>query len=251
MEEICICRKVLSVNGATPDENGNVTVDTSGLADDSSVVHKTGDETITGSKTFNSTIIGSVTGNAATANKATSADSVEWNNVKNKPTTYKPSSHTHDDRYYTENEVNNLLNGKANTSGTYGDLTVGKANIANSVDSNSGANRIYFNWSDQVSGFVGLKVDSTKMGGIVTTDNLPTLLGGIGVYDIGSTIHACTGVQVEYGATVAGSALKYAAMDAGGGIYDLNRQLTTVGTWLKVSGNSGNTGGFGLYRRIA
>ena len=40
---------------------------------------------------------------------ATSADSVEWNGVKNKPITYPPSSHNHDDRYYTEGEMDTKI----------------------------------------------------------------------------------------------------------------------------------------------
>src|SRR5574344_1617389 len=79
---------------------------------------------------------------------------VSWNNISGKPSTFTPSSHTHDDRYYTEGEintklsgksdtghthddryyteteVNNLLSGKANTSGTYSSLTVGNATKA-------------------------------------------------------------------------------------------------------------------------
>lgn len=35
--------------------------------------------------------------------------------VTNKPSTFPPSSHTHDDRYYTESEVDTLLSAKANT----------------------------------------------------------------------------------------------------------------------------------------
>lgn len=41
---------------------------------------------------------------------ATSADSVEWTGVKNKPTTYPPSTHNHDDRYYTETEIDTKVN---------------------------------------------------------------------------------------------------------------------------------------------
>lgn len=63
----------------------------------------------------------------AKAESAKSADSVAWSGISNKPSTYPPSSHTHDDRYYTESEVNNLLNGKANTSGTYSGLNAGNA----------------------------------------------------------------------------------------------------------------------------
>ena len=32
-----------------------------------------------------------------------------WSAITNKPSTFAPSSHTHDDRYYTESEVNNKL----------------------------------------------------------------------------------------------------------------------------------------------
>ncbi|WP_419154617.1 hypothetical protein [Weissella bombi] len=52
----------------------NVLPSNSGLvAQDSSVVHKSGNETIGGTKTFSSTINGSVSGNAASANKLTTA----------------------------------------------------------------------------------------------------------------------------------------------------------------------------------
>ena len=48
--------------------------------------------------------------------------------IKNKLTT-----HTHDDRYYTETEVNNLLNGKANSSHSHGayELPVGSIFLSN------------------------------------------------------------------------------------------------------------------------
>lgn len=47
---------------------------------------------------------------------ATNADTVPWSGVSGKPSTFTPSSHTHDDRYYTESEINSKLNGKANSS---------------------------------------------------------------------------------------------------------------------------------------
>ena len=45
-----------------------------------------------------------------------SAESVDWANVYNKPTTFPPSAHNHDDRYYTENEVDTKLAEKAGTA---------------------------------------------------------------------------------------------------------------------------------------
>lgn len=50
---------------------------------------------------------------------ATNADAVPWSGVSGKPSTYTPSSHTHDDRYYTESEVDSKLNGKASSSHTH------------------------------------------------------------------------------------------------------------------------------------
>lgn len=50
---------------------------------------------------------------------ADSAGSVPWGGVSGKPATYPPSSHTHDDRYYTESEVDSKLSGKANSSHTH------------------------------------------------------------------------------------------------------------------------------------
>lgn len=54
-----------------------------------------------------------ISGNAATAS------SVTWGNVSGKPSAFTPASHTHDDRYYTESEINSKLNGKANSSHTH------------------------------------------------------------------------------------------------------------------------------------
>src|SRR5574344_2471814 len=158
-------------------------------ANDSSVVHTTGDETIEGTKTFSSNIVGNLTGNAATSTKlqttrtingtnfdgsanittvqwgtarnisitdgtntssavsvngsqayslnlpstikatfvgnitgnvtgncSGTAGNVAWVNVSGKPSTYTPSSHTHDDRYYTEGEIDTKLDIKADDS---------------------------------------------------------------------------------------------------------------------------------------
>lgn len=43
------------------------------------------------------------------ANITGSAGSVSWNGITGKPSTFTPSPHIHDDRYYTETEINNKL----------------------------------------------------------------------------------------------------------------------------------------------
>lgn len=50
---------------------------------------------------------------------ASSAGAVSWNNVSGKPASYTPSSHTHNDLYYTETEMDSKLSGKANSSHTH------------------------------------------------------------------------------------------------------------------------------------
>ena len=52
---------------------------------------------------------------------AGSATSVPWSGVTGKPSTFAPSAHTHDDRYYTESEINSKLDGKSNTGHTHDD----------------------------------------------------------------------------------------------------------------------------------
>lgn len=45
-----------------------------------------------------------------------SSHSHAWSAITGKPSTFTPSDHSHDGRYYTETEVNNLLAGKASSS---------------------------------------------------------------------------------------------------------------------------------------
>lgn len=108
------------------------------------VVMLTGNQTIAGTKTFSSSpVVPTPTSDSHAATKkyvddsvanagggdmlksvydqnddgkvdvAEVAESVDWDNVANKPSTFAPSAHNHDDRYYTESEVDNLLSAKA------------------------------------------------------------------------------------------------------------------------------------------
>ena len=42
-----------------------------------------------------------------------------WDNLSGKPSTFPPSTHNHDDRYYTESEINSKLSGKSDTNHTH------------------------------------------------------------------------------------------------------------------------------------
>ena len=39
-----------------------------------------------------------------------------WDSITNRPSTFTPSSHNHNDLYYTESEVNSLLSYKLNNT---------------------------------------------------------------------------------------------------------------------------------------
>lgn len=81
-----------------------------------------------------------ITGKATTAGTADVANSVAWGNVSGKPSTYTPSSHTHDDRYYTETEINNKL-GDLSSLSSYGSdvASILKAIIAKLPETYSGS----------------------------------------------------------------------------------------------------------------
>lgn len=53
---------------------------------------------------------------------------------------FAPKSHTHDDRYYTEGEINSKLAGKANSSHTHTKAQVGLGNVDNTADSAKSVN---------------------------------------------------------------------------------------------------------------
>ena len=55
-----------------------------------------------------------------------------WAKITGKPSTYVPSSHTHDDRYYTESEINGKI-----------------------------SKRLKFTWADDATGLV-ISIDNTK-----------------------------------------------------------------------------------------
>ena len=109
------------------------------------------------------TITANITGSAASAN------AVAWDKVTGKPSTFAPSSHTHtianvtglqaaldgksnnghthDDRYYTETEMDTKLSGKANISHGHSNLTLFGTNTINGT-----ANDTVANWASKNNG---------------------------------------------------------------------------------------------------
>ena len=73
----------------------------------------------TSNNKWNTVFATTFNGKATSAGTADIANSVDWGKIQNKPSEYTPISHTHDDRYYTETEINTKLNGKANSSHTH------------------------------------------------------------------------------------------------------------------------------------
>lgn len=95
---------------------------------------------VTGDARFVNGLYGNLKGNAD------SASSVAWDNVSGKPTSYTPSSHTHDDRYYTESEIDtkvsdinsSITSHTGNKSNPHGvtKSQVGLGNVDNTSDIN-------------------------------------------------------------------------------------------------------------------
>ena len=90
--------------------------DLDGFASDVDVVNVTGDQTVAGTKTFSSTIAGSISGNAATATKATQ----------------DASGNVITSTYATKTEVTNGLAGKSDTSHTHTNESLGSGYATNS-----------------------------------------------------------------------------------------------------------------------
>ena len=89
--------------------------------------------------------------------------------LTSKPSTYTPSSHTHDDRYYTESETNSLLSGYIPKNG--GGIITGTLQVSGGVKANgtyvvqgSTASQIRLNWTGSL---MQVFVDNTLIGSIM------------------------------------------------------------------------------------
>ena len=91
-----------------------------------------------------------------TPGNADNPQSVDWANVTGKPTSYPASAHDHDDRYYTESEVDTKLSGKLDTDGATraGFISDFSTAIAESANCYMGS---YHNNADNFNNFISIR----------------------------------------------------------------------------------------------
>lgn len=157
-------------------------------------------------------IFGNLNGKATSAGTADVANSVDWSKVQNKPSSYPPASHTHDDRYYTEGEINSKLDGKSNTGHTHDDRYYTETEI--NAKLNGKANSSHTHTKSQITDFPASLKNPTALtiqtngttaatydGSAAKTVNITK--GNIGLGNVDNTADA--NKSVKY-ATNAGSA---------------------------------------------
>ena len=99
---------------------------------------------------------------------AETADSVEWSWVQNKPTTFTPSTHNHNDLYYTESEIDTALWLKQNTLTAWTGITIDNTNPLNPVINSSWWVANFINLSDTPVSYVW---QANKILRVNTTEN--------------------------------------------------------------------------------
>lgn len=77
--------------------------------------------------------------------KTSTPTTIPWSGVTGKPGSYPPSAHTHDDRYYTEAEVNSLLSGKAGNGHTHDDRYYTEGEVNNLLAAKAASNHSHGN----------------------------------------------------------------------------------------------------------
>lgn len=200
-------------------------------------------------------IWGNLNGKATSAGTADVANSVDWSKVQNKPTTYVPAAHTHDDRYYTETEINSKLDGKSNTGHTHDDRYYTESEINTKL--NGKANSSHTHTKSQIIDFPASLKNPTALtiqtngitsaiydGSAAKTVNITK--GNIGLGNVDNTADANKSVKYATSAGNANTATKATTADSA--------TTATTSTLVKhqgsvpaISGTDTRTAGMQLY----
>ena len=100
---------------------------------------------------------------------AGTAASVPWSGVTGKPGTYTPSSHTHDDRYYTETEIDTKLKTKSNMNTYISNNGEGISIAPTSLITPDGLQHI--NYTLDILPATSETIGGVKVGNTLTIDN--------------------------------------------------------------------------------
>lgn len=159
-----------------------------------------------------------------------------WDEVSGKPSTFPPSAHNHDDRYYTETEIDTKLNGKQNTlvSGTNiktinGNSLLGSGNIV--ISGGGGSSSLAYcscrGTGTMSSSTSPSKVTLTSAGLIARSSNADFLISDGGLKCVKSGVIMVSG-SIYYSMTSARSVGVY--------IYKGTTEITSAYDYYNVSG---------------
>lgn len=161
----------------------------------------------------------------------TSNFSGSYDNLTNKPTTFPPSEHNHDDRYYTESEIDEKLNAKVDNSATGADLLLSK--ITNS-------------WTNTITDntyFIRQHIDGANKFGRVKFSELWTYIKG--KLASVATSGSYNDLSDKPTFLAGGSQTTTSTADSGSNVFTFTKSDGTNATFTVKNGSKGSTGANG------
>lgn len=188
--------KIVGLDGKT---DGTLIWNGKNVALDENLVHRSGNETIAGNKTFANRVAFPsgyyMTTEASDNSLRIIRDGTGHGN------NYKVIIQGDNGKIFAPNGFKGNLQGNADTATS--------ATKSSYLDNYSvpGMNKIYLGWDQQVESYVGLKVDNTAMGGLITTKN-------IGSQSVNSATYATTQATSDNSTKIATTAWVRAYVDS-------------------------------------